>query len=334
MTATTPRIGPHQLGGRVLLAPMAGITDMPFRKICREWGASLAASEMTTANTGLWETKKSARRLAGGDEPGPRVVQIAGSEPAQIADAARMAVDRGADIVDINMGCPAKKVCKRLAGSALLRDEDLVQRILEAAVNAVSVPVTLKMRTGWDPDHRNGVRIARIAQDQGIQAIAVHGRTRACAYRGEAEYETIRAIKESVRIPVFANGDVTDGPKAAAVLQSTGADAIMIGRAARGQPWLFRQLDDYLEKKVLTAQPALATRRDIILAHLEAMHRFYGETGGVRVARKHLAWYAEHLEDGASFRSLAVSVDSSGAQLQITREFFARREQGENAAAG
>ncbi len=329
----TPRIGPYQLSGRVLLAPMAGITDEPFRRLCRHFGAAVAASEMTTADVSLWNTPKSRRRLSFGNDPTPRVVQLAGSDPGQLAGAARRVVDMGADIIDINMGCPAKKVCRRLAGSALLEDETLVRRILDAVVGAVDVPVTLKMRTGPSPQHRNGARIARIAQDAGIQALAVHGRTRACAYKGEVEYATIKAIKESVTIPVFANGDITSAAKAIDVLQRTRADGVMIGRAACGQPWLLTQIDYALrEEKKSFAVPEISEQRDIVLAHLESMHRFYGEYTGVRVARKHLVWYATHMECGSQFRQRAVRAESTKAQMRITQEYFARRISGDRAA--
>ncbi len=329
-----PRIGPHQLAGRVLLAPMAGITDAPFRRLCRQWGASMATSEMTTADISLWQSAKSVQRLDIGNDLSPRVVQIAGSEPAALAQAAQLAVDRGAEIIDINMGCPAKKVCRRLAGSALLRDEYLVQSILGAVVAAVSVPVTLKMRTGWSPTERNGVRIARIAQAAGISALAVHGRTRACGYRGNAEYESIRAIKAAVNIPVFANGDVLNPLKAEQVLLETGADAVMIGRASRGQPWLMQQVQDYLDKKILTPIPTLRTQRDIIIDHLENTYRFYGEQTGVRVARKHLAWFTEQMVGGATFRKTVMKAENTHAQMRITEKFLAHCVAGDSMDAG
>ena len=318
-----PRIGPIQLPGRAVLAPMAGITDAPFRQLCRDWGASLAASEMTTADVSLWHTRKSRHRLDFDNEAPPRVVQIAGSEPAMMAQAARYAVDRGADIVDINLGCPAKKVCRRLAGSALMRDPELVVRIIDATVRAVDVPVTLKMRTGWDTANRNGVEIARLAESAGIQALAVHGRTRACAYRGKAEYATIAQIKNAVTIPVFANGDINDPKKAAHVLEHTGADGIMIGRGARGRPWIFKQVNAYLEKNILLPSPSLIERRDIVLAHLEAMHRFYGEELGMRVSRKHLAWYAADVACGAEYRKHVVRAATTSEQVRITKKYFA-----------
>jgi tRNA-dihydrouridine synthase B len=327
-----PVIGPHRLPGPVVLAPMAGISDSPFRRLCRSWGASLAASEMTTDDLSLRGSRKTRLRLRFDDESGPRVVQLAGSEPARLAEAARIAAGEGADIIDINMGCPAKKVCRRAAGSALLRDEMLVGQIIAAVVAAVAIPVTLKIRTGWDPESRNGPQIARIAAGEGVQALAVHGRTRACAFRGDAEYDTIRSIRRAVNIPVIANGDI-DGPaKAAQVLEYTGADAVMVGRAARGQPWVFREIETYLRDGKSMGPPADSVRRDIILLHLDAMYRFYGEDTGVRVARKHLTWYFERLDAAAAFRQLAVRALTASDQMRITAEFFARRDDGEIAA--
>lgn len=321
------QIGGLQLSGPALLAPMAGISDAPFRRLCRDWSASLAASEMTTADARLWHTDKSRRRLDFGVDPAPHVVQIAGSEPAMMAAAARHAANLGAAAVDINLGCPAKKVCRRLAGSALMRDPELVARILDAVVNAVEVPVTLKMRTGWDPEHRNGVHIARIAEQAGVAALAVHGRTRACAYRGLAEYETIRQIKTAVSIPVFANGDVDSPKKAAHVLERTGADGVMIGRGAQGRPWLFLQVNTYLQKKILLPAPSLLERRDIVIGHLEAMYRFYGERTGLRVARKHLTWYATDANCPQEIRRHVVRAESTSEQMRITKKFFAGCDQ-------
>ncbi len=287
------RIGPYELAAPLALAPMAGVTDRPFRLLCRRLGAAVAASEMVTSDVRLWHTRKSRLRMMHDGEPEPRVVQIAGGEPAMMADAARRNRDLGAQIIDINMGCPAKKVCNRAAGSALLRDEALVGAILDAVVAAVDVPVTLKMRTGWDPEHRNGLRIARIAEDAGIMALAVHGRTRADRYEGSAEYATIREIKASVSIPVFANGDIDSGAKARAVLEETGADGVMIGRAAQGRPWIFREIRHFLGSGCVLPQPDAAELRDIMLTHLEQLYAFYGEPVGLRVARKHLGWYRD-----------------------------------------
>jgi tRNA-dihydrouridine synthase B len=293
------RIGPYALPSSVVLAPMAGVTDRPFRILCRKLGAGLAASEMLTADTRLWSSPKSRRRMDHAGEPEPRVVQLAGAEAQALAEAARLNVALGAQIIDLNMGCPAKKVCGKLCGSALLRDEPLVARILEAVVRAVDVPVTLKIRTGWDREHVNGVEIAAIAERCGIAALAVHGRTRADFYAGSAEYATIRDIKRRVRIPVFANGDIGDGKKAREVLDFTGADGVMIGRASHGAPWIFRAVNRELHGELDSefATPALQRGevRDIILAHLGSVYSFYGEETGVRIARKHLGWYCGQL---------------------------------------
>jgi tRNA-dihydrouridine synthase B len=317
-------IGPLRLRGAVVLAPMSGITDAPFRQLCLDSGASLATTEMTTSDRRLWNSTKSRRRLDFGDLDGIRAVQIAGSEPEQMADAAREAVARGAQIIDINLGCPAKKVCRKLAGSALLKDEDRVRQILTRVVDAVQVPVTVKMRTGWSPDQRNGVRVAQLAERAGIQALAVHGRTRECAYKGEAEYDTIRKIKSAVSIPVFANGDIDSPEKAAEVMRTTGANGVMLGRAVNGQPWLFKQVSEFLGKKVHVPTPSVAVRRDIILSHLDTMYRFYGEHSGVRVARKHLSWYCKNLGDSEDFRRRVILAKNSTEQMQLTINFFAR----------
>lgn len=318
-----PRIGPLVLDAPAVLAPMAGVTDAPFRSLCRAWGAGLAASEMTTADVRLWDTRKSRWRLDFDAEPAPHVVQIAGSEPGMMAEAARRIEGRGVAAIDINLGCPAKKVCRRLAGSALMREPELVARILDAVIAAVGIPVTLKMRTGWSPDHRNGVQIARIAEQAGIAALAVHGRTRACAYRGNAEYDTIREIKGAVTVPVFANGDITNPKKAAEVIELTGADGVMIGRGAYGRPWLFQQVNTYLEKKILLPAPSLVERRDIVIDHLDAMYRFYGEQHGLRVARKHLAWYAADVHCLEEYRRRVVRAESTSEQMRITEKYFA-----------
>lgn len=286
------RIGPYTLPSRTVLAPMAGVTDRPFRILCRRLGAGLAASEMLTSDARLWHTPKSRRRLDHSGEPQPRVVQLAGAEASVLAQAARLSVERGAQIIDLNMGCPAKKVCGKACGSALLRDEAQVAQILSAVVAAVDVPVTLKIRTGWDREHRNGVSIAQLAERCGIQALAVHGRTREDFYQGEAEYDTIRAIKTAVRIPIFANGDIHSPEDARKVLDFTGADGVMIGRAAFGAPWIFRAVEDFLAARP-AAPHSRAELRDIILAHLESLYGFYGEETGVRIARKHIGWYCE-----------------------------------------
>jgi len=310
---------------------MAGLTDQVFRNLCRDFGAAMAVSEMNTSDTVLWGSRKSIHRLDLSGDNGLRVLQIAGSEPEQMATAARAASGLGADIVDINMGCPAKKVCKKLSGSALLRDEALVERILNSVVTATDLPVTLKMRTGWDPEHRNGVRIARIAAENGVQALAVHGRTRACMFNGAAEYETIRAIKLAVDIPVFANGDINSAAKAHEVLEQTGADGVMIGRAALGRPWLFSDINrrlnaDPISGQNLTTSLSLERRRDIIIAHLEALYQLYGHERGVRVGRKHLTWYCKYLEGAKSYRDRIVRVESAADQLQLTKEFFTQTE--------
>jgi len=333
MTPNPLKIGPYVLSSPFVLAPMAGVTDAPFRRLCRRFGAGMTTSEMTTADTSLWQTPKSRHRLDLDLDAEPVAVQIAGSEPGQMALAARACVERGAQIIDINMGCPAKKVCRKLAGSALMKDEALVAQILEAVVAAVSVPVTLKMRTGWDPDQRNGPRIARIAEDSGIQSLAVHGRTRACRYRGDAEYDTIAHIKQLVSIPVIANGDLTAPEKSLEVLRLTNADGLMIGRGAQGRPWIFRELNFYLENGTQKAPLDKNELRAIMLGHLSDLHRFYGEKRGVRVARKHLTWYCDKLANADEFRYRAVRVNSASEQLRLTREYFDRNDGGLSMAA-
>ncbi len=322
----TLKIGPYVLPSPFVLAPMAGVTDRPFRALCRRFGAGMTTSEMTTADTRLWQTPKSRHRLDLDLDATPVAVQIAGSDPRQMADAARACVDRGAQIIDINMGCPAKKVCRRLAGSALLQDESLVAAILTAVVAAVDVPVTLKTRTGWDPEHRNGATVARIAEDAGIAALAIHGRTRACRYRGDAEYATIARIKQAVGIPVLANGDITSVEKSLEVLRLTGADGLMIGRGAQGRPWIFRELGAGLSGN--TRKPPVENHelRDIMLGHLIELHRFYGEKTGVRVARKHLTWYCEKLADADEFRHRVVRVECASEQVRLTQDFLDRSD--------
>lgn len=322
------QIGPFQLSSPFLLAPMAGISDAPFRKLCRSFGAGMTTSEMTTADITLWSTEKSRKRLDLDLDTEPRVVQIAGSDPAQMAQAAGLVVARGAQIVDINMGCPAKKVCRRLAGSALLQDERLVRNILEAVVSAVDVPVTLKIRTGQHPGQRNGVKIARIAEDCGIQALAVHGRTRACRFKGCAEYETIARIKSAISIPVIANGDITSVEKSLEVLQLSSADALMIGRGARGRPWFFRELNYFRQTGCRISPLEKNYVRDIMLGHLNDLYQFYGETTGVRMARKHLSWYCAGLKNSGDFRSRVVRVDSASEQIRLTREYFSHVAEG------
>jgi tRNA-dihydrouridine synthase B len=316
------RIGPYTLSNNLILAPMAGVTDRPFRQLCKQSGAGMAVSEMVSSNSLLWGSRKTRRRIDHDGEIEPRSVQIAGADPHMMAEAARYNVDHGAQIIDINMGCPAKKVCNAMAGSALLRDEALVGRILEAVVNAVSVPVTLKIRTGWDPMHRNGIAIARIAEHAGIQALAVHGRTRACGFGGMAEYDTIAAIKDTVNIPVIANGDIDTPEKARQVLLHTHADALMIGRAAQGKPWLFGVIHHYLATGTALPEPSLAQRRDILLGHLQRLYEFYGEHTGVLVARKHIAWYSKGQPGGGAFRQAINRADTATEQFQQVTAFL------------
>ncbi|WP_426662336.1 tRNA dihydrouridine synthase DusB [Rhodanobacter aciditrophus] len=316
------QIGPYRLDPPLALAPMAGVTDKPFRLLCKRLGAGLAVSEMTTADPRLWSTAKSLRRMDHAGEPEPVSVQIAGYDPAMLAEAARYNAANGAQIVDINMGCPAKKVCNVWSGSALLQDEPLVARICRAVVAAVDVPVTLKIRTGWDRQNRNALAIARIAEDAGIAALAVHGRTRADKYEGEAEYETIAAVKASVRIPVFANGDVTTPEHARRVLDATGADALMIGRGAQGRPWIFREIAHYLATGEKLPEPTPDEVAAILLGHLEHLYAFYGEQAGVRIARKHLGWYAKDRPENAAFRHVVNRAESAQEQLRLTRDYF------------
>jgi tRNA-dihydrouridine synthase B len=319
---TKIRIGPYTLANNLALAPMAGVTDMPFRKLCRELGAGIAASEMLTSDVRLWNTVKSQRRRVLQDEVEPRIVQIAGGDPEMMADAARRNVDDGAQIIDINMGCPAKKVCNKAAGSSLLRDEELVARILKAVVDSVSVPVTLKIRTGWSPEVRNGVRIAQIAEDVGVKALAVHGRTRECMFGGAAEYATIAAIKNAVHIPIFANGDIDSPQKAREVLEQTHADGLMIGRSAQGRPWIFREMNFYLGTGKFLPPPCAREVRDIMRAHLRNLYAHYGEWAGIRVARKHIAWYARGRPHAESFRLAVMQTETAAAQLDAVDSYF------------
>ncbi len=327
------RIGPYTIDPPVVLAPMAGVTDRPFRQLCKRLGAGLAVSEMVTADSRLWHTDKSRLRLDHAGEPGLKSVQIAGADPAMMAEAARLNVARGAQVIDINMGCPAKKVCNVAAGSALLRDEALVARILDAVVGAVEVPVTLKIRTGWDPEHRNGVRVARLAENVGIAALAVHGRTRACGFVGAVEYDTVRAIKAAVAIPVLVNGDIDSPEKAREALARTGADAVMIGRAAQGRPWIFREIAYYLSTGERLAEPGIAEVRDLLLGHLDTLHAFYGEHSGVRIARKHLGWYCRGRAGSEAFRDAVNRVETRQEQLACVRAYFDRLELQEPLAA-
>ena len=316
--------GSFRLPNQVVLAPMAGVTDRPFRKLCRRLGAGLTVSEMVTSDPRLRTTRKTLQRIDHCGEPAPRSVQIAGADPAQLADAARFNVAHGADIIDINMGCPAKKVCNAAAGSALLSDEALVARILDRVVAAVGVPVTLKIRTGPSPDRRNAVRIARMAESAGIAAIAVHGRTRQCAFKGAVEYGSIRAVKRAVSIPVIANGDITSPQQARRVLAFTGADAVMIGRAAQGNPWLPGAVVTYLRSGSNVSPPGMKERAEVLLGHLRALHAFYGDAVGVRVARKHLAWHCKACPHGEQFWRSVNRVECPRRQLALTRDFFHR----------
>ncbi len=316
------QIGPYRIEPRVVLAPMAGVTDKPFRMLCKRLGAGLCVSEMTISNPKFWHTNKSLHRMDHAGEPDPVSVQIAGTDPAMLAEAARYNVGHGAQLIDINMGCPAKKVCNTWAGSALMRDEALVARILSAVVSAVDVPVTLKIRTGWAADQKNALTIARIAQDSGIASLAVHGRTRDQHYTGEAEYDTIAAVKAALQIPVLANGDIDSPEKAAFVLRHTGADAVMIGRAAQGRPWIFREVAHYLATGEHLPEPTLEEVRDVLLGHLAHLHDFYGEVAGVRIARKHLGWYAKDRPENAAFRAVVNRADDMAGQLRLTRDYF------------
>lgn len=302
---------------------MAGITDKPFRLLCRQYGAGLAIAEMTSANPALRGTEKSRLRLDHSGEPEPRVIQIAGSDPQWMADAAKFNVDNGAQIIDINMGCPAKKVCNKAAGSALLANPQLVSEILASVVAAVDVPVTLKFRTGVTPDQRNAIEIAKIAEASGIQSLALHGRTRADAYKGDAEYQTIAAVVDAVNIPVFANGDITHPAKALAVLKATRANGLYIGRAAQGKPWIFNQILHFLNTGNTLAAPSLAEQAEIVLGHIQQLYNFYGEAKGLRIARKHLGWYTEHQANAKQFRQRAFAANDANQQWQITKDWYA-----------
>lgn len=317
-------IGPYQITEPTVLAPMAGVTDLPFRQLCRQHGAGLVVSEMVSSNPELRATRKSSLRRQFAGEPAPRSVQIAGTEPATMAAAAQFNVAEGAEIIDINMGCPAKKVCRKAAGSALLRHPQLVADILTAVVAAVDVPVTLKIRTGWDSDNRNAVEIAKIAEQAGVAALAIHGRTRACRFNGSAEYATIAAVVAATQLPVIANGDITSPQQAAAVLAETGAAAVMIGRAAQGNPWLFSQINHYLTSGELLTAPSDDSVATTALAHLAALHQFYGELGGLRIARKHIGWYLDAHFSGRSgeFRGQFNRLDSATSQTAALTEFF------------
>jgi tRNA-dihydrouridine synthase B len=316
------RIGPYDIAPHVILAPMAGVTDKPFRVLCKQLGAGLCVSEMTTSDPRFWNTSKSRHRMDHDGEPAPISVQIAGTVPEAMADAARHNVDHGAQIIDINMGCPAKKVCNAWAGSALMREPALVARILDAVVRAVEVPVTLKIRTGWAAGQKNALEIARIAESAGIAALAMHGRTRDQQYTGTAEYDTIAEVKAALSIPVIANGDIDSPDKAAAVLAYTGCDAVMVGRAAQGRPWIFREVAHFLATGERLPEPSLVDVRDVLLGHLDALHAFYGEPAGVRIARKHLGWYAKDRPENVEFRAVVNRAETAEAQRRLTREYF------------
>jgi tRNA-dihydrouridine synthase B len=316
------QIGPYVLNNNLIVAPMAGVTDRPFRQLCKSMGAGMAVSEMVSSNSLLWGSEKTLRRADHTGEVDPISVQIAGADPSMMAEAARYNVERGAQIIDINMGCPAKKICNVMAGSALLQNEMLVERILDAVVSAVDVPVTLKIRTGWDKQHRNALSVAHIAENAGVRAIAIHGRTRACAYTGNAEYDTIAAVKSAVRIPVIANGDITTPEKVKQVLEYTGADAVMIGRAAQGRPWIFREISHYLATGQHLPLPDVSEIHRVLIEHLHDLYHFYGEYTGVRVARKHISWYTKGLVGSAAFRHDMNQLQTTGQQMAAASEFF------------
>ena len=316
------KIGAHQLRNGLFVAPMAGITDRPFRRIARRMGAAMAVSEMISSRPELRDSRKTRLRQDHAGEAGPIVVQIAGGEPAMLAEAARYNAGLGADIIDINMGCPAKKVCNTLAGSALLKDEPLVGRILTAVVKAVNVPVTLKFRTGWDTVNNNALKVAKIAEESGVQLLSLHGRTRACGFSGRAEYDTIREVKRATRLPVVANGDITTPEEAKHVLEYTGADGIMIGRAAQGRPWIFREIGHYLSTGEKLPHPLVSEIHAVLLAHLQELYAFYGRETGVKVARKHISWYTKGLAGSASFRHHMNQLETCEEQLDAVNRFF------------
>lgn len=318
------QIGTHILKNKLIVAPMAGVTDRPFRQLCKIMGAGMAVSEMVSSNSLLWGSKKTQRRANHEGEVSPVSVQIAGADPQMLAAAARYNFENGAQIIDINMGCPAKKICNVMAGSALLQDEKLVGRILDAVVKAVDIPVTLKIRTGWDKQHKNALSIAHIAEDSGIQALAIHGRTRACAYTGTAEYDTIAAVKTAIKIPVIANGDITTPEKAKDILAYTKADAIMIGRAAQGRPWIFREINHYLATGQYLQSPEVTEIHQVLINHLYDLYDFYGEYSGVRIARKHISWYTKGLVGSAGFRQAMNQLQTSDQQILETNKFFSR----------
>ncbi|WP_165862953.1 tRNA dihydrouridine synthase DusB [Vibrio sinensis] len=316
------KIGNYQLKNNLIVAPMAGVTDRPFRELCLRYGAGMAVSEMMSSNPRVWTTAKSKQRMVHEGESGIRSVQIAGADPQLMAEAAQFSVENGAQIIDINMGCPAKKVNKKLAGSALLQYPNIIEDILKAVVNAVDVPVTLKTRTGWDTDNKNCVAIAKLAEDCGIQALALHGRTKACMYKGEAEYDSIKAVKQAISIPVIANGDIDSPEKAKFVLDYTGADALMIGRPAQGRPWIFQEIHHYLENGTTMPELPLLEVKDILLGHVNALHDFYGEYLGPRIARKHVGWYLKEHEQASEFRRTFNAIEVAPLQLEALEGYF------------
>lgn len=316
------QIGSYTLKNKLIVAPMAGVTDRPFRQLCKRMGAAMAVSEMVSSNSLLYGSEKTRRRACHDGEVRPVSVQIAGADPAMMAQAAQHNAEHGAEIIDINMGCPAKKICNVMAGSALLKDESLVGKILDAVVQAVDIPVTLKIRTGWDTQHKNAITVAKIAENAGIQALAIHGRTRACAYRGQAEYDTIAAVKAAINIPVIANGDINTPEKAKEVLEYTQADAAMIGRAAQGRPWIFREINHYLATGNFLPLPEVAEIQRVLIDHLQELYQFYGEYSGVRIARKHISWYTRGLAGSAAFRHAMNRLTSAEEQLTATHQFF------------
>ncbi|NCA27074.1 MAG: tRNA dihydrouridine synthase DusB [Methylophilaceae bacterium] len=316
------QIGPYKLRNNLVVAPMAGVTDRPFRMLCKKLGAGYAVSEMVTSNSLLYGSAKTLRRANHEGEVEPISVQIAGADPKMLAEAAKYNVDHGAQVIDINMGCPAKKICNVMAGSALLKDEPLVSQILKAVVGAVDVPVTLKIRTGWDKQNRNAIAVAKMAEDIGVQALAMHGRTRACAYMGEAEYDTIAEVKQAIKIPLIANGDITTPEKAKFVLEYTGADGVMIGRAAQGRPWIFREIEHYLATGEHMPAPEVEEIRSVMLEHLHDLYEFYGDLTGMRVARKHISWYTKGLKDSANFRHVMNQLQTIEEQLAAIHQFF------------
>ncbi|AYC17185.1 putative tRNA-dihydrouridine synthase [Dickeya dianthicola] len=316
------RIGQFQLPNRLIAAPMAGVSDRPFRALCHAMGAGMTVSEMLSSNPEVWRSDKSRLRMVHSDEPGIRAVQIAGGDPDEMAAAARINAENGAQVIDINMGCPAKKVNRKMAGSALLQYPDLVKQILTAVVKSVDVPVTLKIRTGWAPEHRNCAEIAQLAEDCGIQALTVHGRTRACLFNGEAEYDSIRTVKQNVSIPIIANGDITDPRKARAVLDYTGADALMIGRAAQGRPWIFREIQHYLDTGELLPPLPLAEVKRLLIGHIRELHDFYGPGKGFRIARKHVSWYLQEHAPNDQFRRTFNAIEDASEQLEALKAYF------------